>query len=166
MAVRAIVYENKGDPASVLYAVTLPSHPLSGRSVSVKALLSPINPSDLHSIHGSYVSQPAPRKLSVNGEGKTLYLPGNEGLGEITGVGPDVVNLKRGDWVVFSKGQSGTWSSAQILEEEDVIKVNRGTGISAVSASTLTVSCSIQDLTERGLADELNLVGRCYRLTL
>ena len=111
--------------------------------MSVKVLLSPINPSDVHVVHGSYAVQPSPRELKVNGEEKTLYLPGNEGLGEIIEVGPDVKSLKRGDWVVFSKSQSGTWSSAQILEEEDVIKVDRGSGISAVSAATLAVSCSI-----------------------
>ncbi|KAF9653823.1 trans-2-enoyl-CoA reductase [Thelephora ganbajun] len=142
MAARAIVYENNGDPASVLYAVTLPARaePLSGRSINVKVLLSPINPSDVHVVHGSYAVQPNPQKLNINGEEKTLYLPGNEGLGEITEVGPDVKNLKKGDWVVFSKGQSGTWSSAQVLEEEDVIKVDQGSGISAVNASTLTVN--------------------------
>jgi len=140
MTVRAIVYEHSGDPASVLYAVTLPPRPLSGRLVSVKVLLSPINPSDLHVVHGSYAIQPAPRKLDVGGEEKTLYFPGNEGLGEITEVGPDVKSVKRGDWVVFSKSQSGTWSSAQILEEEDVIKVDQGLGISAVNASTLAVN--------------------------
>lgn len=140
MSTRAIVYENNGDPASVLSAVTLsPPEPLSGRSISVKVLLSPINPSDVHVVHGSYAVQPAPRELSVNGVEKTLYLPGNEGLGEITGVGPDVKGLKKGDCVVFSKGQSGTWSSAQILQEEDVIKVDEKSGISVVNASTLAV---------------------------
>ena len=143
MAVRAIVYERNGDPASVIYAVTLPPQPLSGRSVSVKVLLSPINPSDLHVVHGSYAVQPAPRELNVYGEEKTLYLPGNEGLGEITEIGPDVKTLKRGDWVVFGKTQSGTWSSAQILDEKEVIKMDRGSGISAVNASTLAVSCWI-----------------------
>ena len=106
----------------------------------MKVLLSPINPADVHVVHGSYAIQPAPRVLDVNGEEKTLYLPGNEGLGEITGVGPGVRGLKKGDWVVFSKGQSGTWSSAQVLEEEDVIRVDEYSGISAVNASTLTVS--------------------------
>lgn len=143
MTVRAIVYEQNGDPASVLCAVTLPSQPLSGRSVSVKILLSPINPSDLHVVHGSYAIQPDPRELTVNGEKKTLYLPGNEGLGEIAEIGPEVKSLKRGDWVVFSKSQSGTWSSTQMLDEEDVIKVDKESGISPVSASALTVSCSV-----------------------
>jgi len=141
MAVRAIVYENNGDPASVLSAVTLPApKPLSGRSINVKVLLSPINPSDVHVVHGSYGTHPAARELNVNGEQKTLYLPGNEGLGEITEVGLDVKGLKKGDWVVFSKGQSGTWSSAQVLQEEDVIRMDKGLGITAVNAATLTVS--------------------------
>ena len=141
MAVRAIVYERNGDPASVLHAVTLPSEPLSGRLIRVKVLLSLINPSDLHVVHGTYAVQPDPREVNVSGQKKTLYIPGNEGLGEIIEVGPDVKGLKSGDWVVFSKTQSGTWSSAQVLEEQDVIKIDEGSGISAVSASTLTVSC-------------------------
>lgn len=143
MAIRAVVYERNGDPASVLYAVTLPSQSLpSGRSVRVKVLLSPINPSDLHVVHGSYAIQPAPRKVDVSGQEKALFLPGNEGLGEIVEVGADVKNLGKGDWVVFSKSQSGTWSSAQLLEEEDVIRVDRASGISAVNACALTASCS------------------------
>lgn len=150
MATRAIVYESNGDPASVLRAVTLPPPgPLSGRSINVKVLLSPINPSDVHAVHGSYPAQPAPRKLNVNGEEKTLYLPGNEGLGEITEVGPDVKNVKGGDWVIFSKGQSGTWSSAQVLEEDDVIVVDKRLGISAVNVSTLIVSRSTGGRSER-----------------
>lgn len=113
---------------------------LSGTLINVKLLLSPINPSDLHVVHGSYAIQPAARELEVNGQKRTLHLPGNEGLGEITEVGPDVKGLEKGDWVVFSKEQRGTWCSAQVLEEEDVIKVDKGSGISAVNASTLTVN--------------------------
>ena len=150
MAVRAIVFQRNGDPASVLSAVTLsPPEPLSGRSINVRVLLSPINPADVLVVQGSYTIQPIPRQLKINGEHKTLYLPGNEGLGEVTEVGPDVKNLKNGDWVVFSKGQSGTWSSAQVLEEEDVIKVDQGSGISGVNASTLTASRSTEIRSER-----------------
>jgi mitochondrial enoyl-[acyl-carrier protein] reductase / trans-2-enoyl-CoA reductase len=163
MSTRAVVYENNGDPASVLYVVTLPPQPLGRRSVSVKVLLSPINPSDVHVVQGTYAVQPAPRELKVNDQEKRLYLPGNEGLGEIAEVGPDVKSLKRGDWVVFGKAQSGTWSSSQTLEEEEVIKMDQGLGISAVNAATLAVSFSIQDLT--GKSWQTNLVW-CYRSTL
>ena len=155
MATRAIVYENNGDPVSVLSAVTLPPKPLSGRLINVKVLLSPINPSDTHVVHGSYAVQPTPRELSVNGEQKFLRLPGNEGLGEITEVGPEVKGLKKGDWVLFIKGLSGTWSSAQVLEEKDVLKLDKASGISAVNASTLTVSRSTETLAE--VADSRNL---------
>ncbi|KAF9793278.1 NAD(P)-binding protein [Thelephora terrestris] len=140
MAVRAIVYERNGDPASVLRTVTFPPEPLSRKSIRVKVLLSLVNPSDLHVVHGSYAIQPDPREVDVNGKRKTVYLPGNEGLGEIAEVGPDVESLKSGDWVVFSKSQSGTWSSGQVLEEDDVIKIDEGSGISAVTAATLTVN--------------------------
>ena len=84
MATRAIVYENNGDLASVLCAVTSPPPgPLSGRSTDVKVLLSPINPSDVHVVHGSYTAQSGPREANVNGK-QMLYPPGNEGLGGIT----------------------------------------------------------------------------------
>ena len=122
---------------------------LSGKSINVRVLLSPINPSDLHVVHGSYAVQPAARELDVNGQRRTLYLPGNEGLGEIMEVGPDVKGLEKGDWVVFSRCQSGTWASAQVLEEEDVVKVDKGSGISAVNASTLTVGPCL-GTTEKG----------------
>jgi len=155
MATRAIIYENNGDPASVLSAVTLPAEPLSGTLINVKVLLSPINPSDTHVVHGSYAIQPAPRELTVNGEQKVLRLPGNEGLGEITEVGPEVKELKKGDWVLFIKGLSGTWSSAQVLEERDVLKMDKASGISAINASTLTVSRPTESWAE--VADSGNL---------
>ena len=140
MAVRAVVYESNGNPASVLSAVTFPSPPKpTGSSVAVKNLLSPVNPADISVVEGVYPHQPRARQLNVGGQERTLHLPGNEGLGEITDIGEDVKGLKKGDWVVFAKGQSGTWSSVQILEEGDVIKVDQESGISAVNAATLVV---------------------------
>ena len=139
-ATRAVVYQSTGNPASVLSAVTCPP-PLkpTGSSVNVKHLLSPINPADINVVEGVYPHQPRARQLSVNGQEQTLRIPGNEGLGEITEVGEGVKGLKKGDWVVFGKNQSGTWSSEQTLEEEDLIRVDRETGISPVNAATLLV---------------------------
>jgi trans-2-enoyl-CoA reductase len=140
MATRAVVYESNGNPASVLSVVTYPSPPRpTGSSVTVKHLLSPVNPSDINAVEGLYPHQPRARQLSVSGQERTLHIPGHEGLGEITDVGEGVKGLKKGDWVVFAKSQSGTWSSGQTLEEGDVIKVDRETGISAVNAATLVV---------------------------
>jgi len=138
-ATRAVVYQSNGHPASVLSVVTCPSPKPTGSLVNVKHLLSPINPADINAIEGVYPHQPRARQLNVNGQERTLHIPGNEGLGEVTEVGEGVKGLKKGDWVVFGKGQSGTWSSGQTLEEGDVIKVDRETGISAVNAATLLV---------------------------
>lgn len=140
MSTRAVVYESNGDPTSVLSVVTCPPLPKpTGSSVTVKHLLSPVNPSDINAVEGVYPYQPRARRLNINGQERSLHIPGNEGLGEITDVGESVKGLNKGDWVVFGKVQSGTWSSGQILEEEDVIKVDRQSGISAVNAATLVV---------------------------
>ena len=140
MATRAVVYESNGNPASVLSVVTCSPPPKpAGSSVTVKYLLSPINPSDINAVEGVYPYLPTARQLDVGGRERTLHIPGKEGLGEITDVGEGVKGLKKGDWVVFGKSQSGTWSSGQTLEEGDVIKVDRETGISAVNAATLVV---------------------------
>ena len=140
MAIRAVVYESNGNPASVLSVVTIPSPPKpAGSSVIVKHLLSPINPADLLAVDEVYPYQPRARQLNVGGQERTLHISGNEGLGEIADVGEGVKNLKKGDWVVFAKGQSGTWSSGQTLEEGDVIKIDKESGISPVNAATLVV---------------------------
>ncbi|KAF9790954.1 hypothetical protein BJ322DRAFT_999551 [Thelephora terrestris] len=65
-------------------------------------------------------------------------IPRNKGLGEVTGMGKAMKDLKKGDWVVFGKKQSGTWSSGQILEEKDMIKVDRESG--PVNCQTTKVS--------------------------
>ena len=140
MSTRAVVYESSGNPASVVSVVTCPPLPKpTGSWITVKHILSPVNPSDINAVEGVYPFQPRVRQLNVNGQERTLHIPGNEGLGEITDVGERVKGLKQGDWVVFSKGQSGTWSSGQTLEEGDVIKVDRESGISAVNAATILV---------------------------
>lgn len=139
-ATRAVVYQSNGNPASVLSVVTYPSPPKpTGSSVTVQHLLSPIHPADINTIEGVYPYQPRARQLNVNGQERTLHIVGNEGLGEITDVGEGVEGLKKGDWVVFRKGRSGTWSSGQTLEVGDVMKIDRETGISTVNAATLLV---------------------------
>lgn len=140
MPTRAVVYESNGNPASVVSVVTYPPLPKpTGSSITVKHLLSPVHPSDINAVEGVYPYQPRARQLNINGQERTLHIPGNEGLGEIADVGENVKGLNKGDWVVFGKGQSGTWSSGQTLEEGDVIKVDRESGISAVNAATLVV---------------------------
>lgn len=140
MSTRAVVFESNGNPASVLSVVTIPPLPKpTGSSIAVKHLLAPVNPSDIGAVGGTYPNQPRARQLNVNGQERTLHIPGNEGLAEITDVGKDVKALRKGDWVIFGKSQPGSWSSGQMLDEGDVIKIDRESGISAVNAATLVV---------------------------
>ena len=58
-----------------------------------------------------------------------MFVGGNEGLAEVTGVGDDVKNLERSDWVVIKASHVGTWRSAANLREglEGLSEVNAAT---------------------------------------
>lgn len=137
---RAIYFEKTGDPSHVLSALTFPSLPAppSG-SVNVRFRLSPINPSDVNVVEGVYPSKPSGTQSLAEGHSldNSIYVPGNEGLAEVTDVGSGVAGLQRGDWVVLSKQQGGTWASARTIAAEDVVKVP--TSLSEVNAATITV---------------------------
>lgn len=138
---RAVYYESHGDPSSVLSAITLPAlSPPTATGVNIKVLLSPINPSDINAIQGIYPLKPGPTKLE---DGRTIYIPGNEGLAEVEDVGPDVKGLSKGDWVIFAKKQAGTWSSGMSVNEQDLVKIERAEGLTDVHAATLAVCLSL-----------------------
>jgi trans-2-enoyl-CoA reductase len=137
---RLIYFKSPGAAATVLSAATISALPEpSGTSVNLKVLLAPINPSDIGIIRGGVPLRPAETKLS---SGQTVYVPGNEGLGQVEQVGPDVKGLSKGDWVIFARLQCGTWRSGLTVAENDVIKVGPTDGLSDVQAATLAVSCS------------------------
>lgn len=144
---RAIYFESPGNPAEVLSALTYPSlsSPPTG-SVNVRLRLSPINPSDVNVIEGVYPSKPSGRTSLTEGHilSNTIFVPGNEGLAEVVGVGSGVDGLSKGDWVVMAKQQIGTWASALTVPAEDVIKVPNS--LSEVNAATITVSSSTYSL--------------------
>lgn len=64
---------------------------------------------------------------------------GNEGVAEVVEVGSNVQGLRKGDWVVVSKPQFGTWSSLRAVPATDVIKLPQK-GLSEVNAATIIVS--------------------------
>jgi len=68
-----------------------------------------------------------------------VFVGGNEGLAEVTGVGDGVKNLERGDWVVIKASQVGTWRSAANLREDQLLKMPRLEGLSEVNAATMMV---------------------------
>ena len=135
---RAIVYSRNGQPADVVRALTIPNLiPPPPQTVNLRFVLSPINPADVNVIEGVYPSKPQPSSFpGVRGD---VFVGGNEGLGEVTGVGEGVRTLKRGDWVVMKAGQLGTWRSAANVREGQVLKVPRLEGLSEVNAATMMV---------------------------
>jgi len=98
--------------------------------------LAPINPSDINVIQGVY-----PAKLRARTEMGTpnpVFIPGNEGLGEVVKLGSGVVDLKVGDRVVMGAPQTGTWSNYMNIKADSLIPI--GDGISDVQGATLSIN--------------------------
>ncbi|KAM3872820.1 LOW QUALITY PROTEIN: enoyl-[acyl-carrier-protein] reductase, mitochondrial-like [Diretmus argenteus] len=90
-------------------------------------LAAPINPADINMIQGTYAVLP---DLPAVG--------GNEGVAEVVEVGSQVKSLKTGDWVILKDAGLGTWRTAAVLAEDDVISLP--SGIPLLSAATLGVN--------------------------
>ncbi|TFY77164.1 hypothetical protein EWM64_g6848 [Hericium alpestre] len=136
---RALYYSEHGPPPSVLRALTYPNLPApSPGTLNLRVLLSPLNPSDINVIEGVYPLTPKPTAFpSVDHD---VFIPGNEGLAEVTETGPSVSGLQKGDWVILTKPQGGTWNSALNVGAQDVVKIPRTEQLTPVHAATLTVN--------------------------
>ena len=83
-------------------------------TVRVRFLASPINPSDLNQIEGTYPIKPI--KLPAVG--------GNEGIARVEAVGQNVSMLQEGDLVIpGGKSVLGCWRDFACLRAEDLIKI-------------------------------------------
>ncbi|KAH9929216.1 uncharacterized protein B0H18DRAFT_953686 [Fomitopsis serialis] len=168
---RALIFRQHGALNEALSTQTFRAlPPPSPGLVNVRVRLAPVNPSDVNVVEGVYPNKPTPETLltpeshgdqafSVTGgepvqgasEEGGVYVPGNEGVAEVTAVGEGVGGLKVGDWVVFAKTQPGTWASARQVGERDVIRVDKGAG--EVSAAMLSVNpttalCMLRDFVQ------------------
>lgn len=93
-------------------------------------LFAPINPADLNMVQGSYPIQPS---LPAVG--------GNEGVGQVLAVG-DQSKLKIGDFVIPSKPGFGTWRTAAVCNDNDVIALSPASvaGVKPEYLATLSVN--------------------------
>jgi trans-2-enoyl-CoA reductase len=136
---RAIVYNTNGDPARVLSALSFPElPPPPPNTVNIRFLLAPINPADINVIEGVYPAKPEPDVSLSQEKDRLLFVGGNEGLGKVMDVGKGVIDLRKDDWVIMTKPQSGTWSSAKNVVLSGVLKVPKQ-GLSEAQAATITV---------------------------
>lgn len=145
---RALVYTQTGDPTRVLRLLPYAALPPPPRgTLNLKFLLAPINPADLNVIEGVYPARPRPTTtLAAAGPGSPAhpaFVGGNEGLAQVTAVGPGdgAEGLKVGDWVVMGGSQLGTWCTSRNVGVRDVIKVPEAARLSRVQAATMTVRC-------------------------
>ncbi len=98
-------YTRRGPvPQDVIDAVEFTLTPLQAGQALVEVLAAPINPSDVLTLTGDYGSLPP---LPAVG--------GNEGVGRVTEVAPDVFGLKVGQTVLLPVG-SGTWSTHLVAD--------------------------------------------------
>lgn len=80
-----------------------------------------------------------------------MFVGGNEGLaevvesGEVGGKGQgegEGERFEKGEWVILTRPQSGTWRSGVNVGVEDVVRIGREEGLSEVHAATITVRLS------------------------
>lgn len=118
-----VVYAEHGEPKDVLRTVSyqIDETKLNGNQVVVKTLGAPINPSDINQIQGVYPSKPD--KTKEYGTEEPVAPCGNEGLFEVTHVGPDA-KLAVGDWVVPANVNFGTWRTHALAPEDKFQKIN------------------------------------------
>ncbi|XP_051920467.1 enoyl-[acyl-carrier-protein] reductase, mitochondrial [Hippocampus zosterae] len=124
---QALVYANHGDPSGVIQLKNVDLRPVGPKDVLVKILAAPINPSDINMIQGTYAILP---QLPAVG--------GNEGVAQVVEVGGQVASLQIGDWVIPRDAGLGTWRTAAVCDEDDVIVVPRD--IPLLAAATLGVN--------------------------
>ncbi|KAG1652919.1 hypothetical protein FOA52_007512 [Chlamydomonas sp. UWO 241] len=123
----ALVFDAPGEPQSVLSLRELPVVPPGEGEISVRFLLSPINPSDINTVEGKYPLRP-----------ELPGVPGHEGVGEVTALGPKVDGLSIGDRVVPLEACVGTWRSVGTFPVASFHRVQ--SDISLEAAATLCIN--------------------------
>ncbi|XP_005173854.2 enoyl-[acyl-carrier-protein] reductase, mitochondrial isoform X1 [Danio rerio] len=123
----ALVYREHSHNINTVRMEQLPLPPVGDHSVKVRMLAAPVNPADINMIQGSYpILCPIPA------------VGGNEGVGEVLEVGSDVTSLRPGDWVVPIDAGFGTWRTAAVCEEDELISIPKD--ISVLGAATIFVN--------------------------
>ncbi|KAJ1789476.1 mitochondrial 2-enoyl thioester reductase [Coemansia sp. RSA 1938] len=143
MQALAAVYTETGDPQSVLRVVRHSLPPLLDTQVMVQMLASPVNPSDLNQIEGTYPVRGTFNNINTSGTVLQACVGGNEGVGRVTQIGQNVHNVQVGDWVVPQRaGEFGTWCTRTIVDAQSVSVVPEEwrSGLSPLDVACLKVN--------------------------
>src|SRR5438132_2506249 len=111
---KAIVFDQFGDPANVLHVREVPLPEPGPGEVRVRMLASPINPSDLLTVRGEYGRRP-----------ELPATPGFEGVGVVEAAGGGLIGRWRlGRRVAVLNGQGGNWQEQVIVPARQVVPVS------------------------------------------
>jgi NADPH:quinone reductase-like Zn-dependent oxidoreductase len=111
---KALIFEQFGDPAQVLQLKDVPAPQVGPGQVRVRMLAAPVNPSDVMVIRGRYGRLPA-----------LPATPGFEGVGVVEEAGSGFLKilrgLKPGKRVAVLHGQGGSWQEQVVLSARHVV---------------------------------------------
>lgn len=119
MKVSAVTYtETNRDISRVLKNTQLEILPenLLPNQILIKALATPINPSDWKQIDGSYKAPISYKQIGQDPNAPHVAVGGNEGVFEIIAKGKSVDTYSVGDWVILKLTGFGTWRTHAIVE--------------------------------------------------
>ncbi|CAI4055234.1 enoyl-[acyl-carrier-protein] reductase SKDI_02G1310 [Saccharomyces kudriavzevii IFO 1802] len=108
------------------------------KSIVLKTLAFPINPSDVNQLQGVYPSRP--EKTYDYSTDEPSAIAGNEGVFEVVSLpsGNSKGELKLGDHVIPLQANQGTWSNYRVFSNSsDLIRVN---DLDLFSAATVSVN--------------------------
>lgn len=110
---KAIVFEQFGEPASVLSLREMPTPEPGPGQVRVRMLAAPINPSDLLYIRGNYGKRPV-----------LPSTPGFEGVGIVESSGPGMYGkFLVGKRVVVPNSLTGSWAESALVTARQAIPI-------------------------------------------
>lgn len=124
--------------SSVLSVQNYPPVPEVENSIVLRTLAFPINPSDVNQLQGVYPSLPHKSLNYMTQE--PAAIAGNEGVFEVMHVPGRIADspLKRGDWVIPTMANTGTWTDYQLFQDpSQLICVN---GLDLLTAATIGVN--------------------------
>lgn len=122
VSVAAVTYtETSNDIESVLKNSTLEIDPskLAPNEVLIKALGTPINPSDWMLFKGNYKAPIIPKQIGQDPNAPQVAVGGNEGVFLVIAKGKDVTEYSIGDWVIAKNVGFGTWRTHAIARITD-----------------------------------------------
>ncbi|KAI8870057.1 hypothetical protein GQ42DRAFT_178861 [Ramicandelaber brevisporus] len=147
---RTVVFREHGPPSQVVDVKDIPLNPLGPHDCLVRFLASPINPSDINAIEGTYPIKPA---FITTSDGDKVAIPGNEGVAEVVALGSNInslgLDIKQGDWVIPLSKAVGTWRTHAVMNATDLFviphdKISKDgrskSGITSNQAATMTVN--------------------------